>query len=289
MSKAVRTSESPSSPGSAGVGTANARADCWPVELDDCLRAILVRAPGKESLAISTIRESHPELPEDLIWSRIVYLGLTNRKRRPYRRQEWTEEEDKILREEYGHNRASSRSAIERIQELHPEWSRDAIVWRARVLGLTQHRTKPHMRWSRTHDHCLASLMGCQPETIARRLGCSKKSVLARLRRLGWGADFFGGFKTKDLVVDLRISEGVVADWVRRGWLERKHGRITEESLRWLCRHHPDEIPFEALTPEMQNWLRLSMDYGRGEGVRNGGRQRRVVEADDLALSAQAS
>jgi hypothetical protein len=49
--------------------------------------------------------------------------------------------------------------------------------------------------------------MGCQPETIARRLNCTKKSVLARLRRLGWGADFFGGFKTKDLVVELRVSE----------------------------------------------------------------------------------
>jgi hypothetical protein len=118
--------------------------------------------------------------------------------------------------------------------------------------------------------------MGCQLETISRRLKRSEKSVLARLRRLGWGADFFGGFKTKDIVLDLRVSEATVYDWVRRGWLVRKKGRITEESLRWLCRHHREVIPFETLPPETQNWLRLSMDYGRGLAVRHGGRKKTV-------------
>ncbi len=218
--------------------------DTWPVDLDGRLIELLSPTEKAEQHAISAIRASHPELPEDLIWSRIVYLGLTERKRRPYRKHDWTDAEDQILRNEYGRSRESSRSAIDKILEMHPEWSRDAIVWHARVLGLTQHRAVPHDRWSSTLDHYLLSLMGCQLETIARRLKRSKKAVLARLRRLGWGADFFGGFKTKDLVLDLRISEVVVNTWVRRGWLERKKGRITEESLRWLCRHHPEEIPF---------------------------------------------
>jgi hypothetical protein len=117
--------------------------------------------------------------------------------------------------------------------------------------------------------------MGCQLETIARRLNRSTKSVRARLRRLGWSADFFGGFKTKDLVLDLRVSEAVVEEWVRSGWLERKNGRITEDSLRYLCRHHSEAIPFQTLTPEAQNWLMLSMGYGRGETVRHGGRRKK--------------
>jgi hypothetical protein len=59
------------------------------------------------------------------------------------------------------------------------------------------------------------------------------------------------------------VPEAAVNRWIRLGWLRRKKGRITEESLRWLCRHHPEEIPFETLTPEARNWLTLSLGYGR--------------------------
>ena len=308
MPKAA-TSQTPTSPGSAGAAEVQVRTNAvplrlptegvsslysipsrtpnnghprsfpsfetWPPELDDELRKVLLSTPGAERNAIAAIKDSHHELTEDLIWSRIVYLGLTNRKRAPYRKHEWTTEEDEILLNQYGSSRAASRKAIEHILRLHPDWSRDAVVWRARVLGLTQHRATAPQRWSSAQDHYLLSLMGCQLETIARRLNRSKKSVLARLRRLGWSADFFGGFKTKDLVLDLRVSEAVVEEWVRSGWLERKNGRITEESLRWLCRHHSEEIPFQSLTPEAQNWLTLSMGYGRGDTVRRGGRTKK--------------
>jgi hypothetical protein len=97
------------------------------------------------------------------------------------------------------------------------------------------------------------------------------KSVSGRLRRLGRGAEFFGGLKTKDLTAELRVPEAAVERWIRLGWLERKKGRITEESLRWLCRHHPEEIPFETLAPEARNWLALSLGYGRGSGVHHRG------------------
>jgi hypothetical protein len=256
--------------------------ETWPAGLDGHLRNVLGSARGAEREAISSVRALHPELPTSLIWSRIVYLGLTDRKRSPYRKHEWTAEEDEILRSEYGRSRASSHDAIEKILAIHPDWSRNAIIWRARTLGLTQHRT-PYQRWSSTLDHYLLSLMDCQLDTVAKRLRRSKKSVLARLRQLGWSAEFFGGFKTKDLVLDLRVTEAEVNRWVRLGWLERKKGRITEESFRWLCRYHPDAIPFETLTLEAQNWLRLSMDYGRGAGIRRGGRKRKNSQSEALS------
>jgi hypothetical protein len=156
---------------------------------------------------------------------------------------------------------------------MHPDWSRDAIVWRGRTLGLTRRRATPHQHWSSTLDHYLLSLMDCQLDTIGKRLRRSRKSILARLRRLGWTAEFFGGFKTKDLVLDLRVPEATVNGWVRRGWLQRKKGRITEESLRSFCRHHPEEIPFEALAPEARTWLRLSMGYGHERFEQRGGRR----------------
>ncbi len=198
---------------------------------------------------------------------------LQSATRTRYRRYKWTEAEDDILRAEYGKSRKESRGAIEKVLNIHPNWSRQVVISRARVLGVAQSRATPHQRWSAALDHYLLSMSGCQLDTIASRLGRSKKSVLARLRRLGRNSDFFGGFKTKDLVQDLRVSEPVVNRWVTVGWLERKKGRITEESLRWLCRYHPEEILFESLAPEVQNWLRLSLDFGRGAGEPRKGRR----------------
>jgi len=248
--------------------------ECWPATLDGHLKQLL--ADGGEREAISIFRNSHPELSEQVIWGRIVCLGLTNRKRPPYEKHLWTEAEDDILRADYGRSRKSSHQVIKRMLELHPGWSRDAVVRRAQVLGLTQSRNAPTQRWSADLDHWLLSLMGCQIETIAERLKRSKKSILARLRRLGHGAEFFGGFKTKDVIRDLRVAESVVSHWVWLGWLKRKRGRITEESLCWLCRNHPEAIPFETLDWETQNWLMLSMGFGRGPAVRHGGRRRKT-------------
>jgi hypothetical protein len=283
MPKAVRVSKSPSSPGSSEPGSARPPAgstnscksdsssagpltssEPWPAHLDDDLAMFLADRPNSEADAIAAIRASYPHFDEELIWARIVYLGLTRRKRPPYKRHVWSEAEDEILKQHYGCSKAASQQAIEKILELHPDWSRDAIVWRARALGLTQRRERAHQTWTPVLDHLLLSLQGCQPDTIATRLGCTTESVVGRLRRLGWGAEFFGGFKTKDLVRELRVPEAAIERWVRLSWLQRKRGRITEKSLRWLCRNHPEEIPFETLAPEARNWLKLSMGYGVG-------------------------
>jgi hypothetical protein len=246
----------------------------WPPHLDAHLTKILTADPGGDRGAISCIRRIHPELTEDLIWSRIVYLGLTNRKRPLYRKHEWTAEMDEILRKHYGRSRASTREAIEKILAMDPDWPRATVVWRARVLGLAQRRPGRYQTWTPALDHLLLSMRGCQADTIAKRLNCTTKAILGRLRRLGRNAEFFGGLKTKDLVCELRVSETAVERWIRLGWLRRRKGRITEESLRWLCRHHPDEIPFETLAPETRNWLTLSLDYGRGTIVHQSGRQK---------------
>lgn len=258
----------PSSPGSFGTGVRTARVD----------REALAERNSNVFERNGTPQVNRSMPGESGADGNHEPFKINSRGRQRFQRHQWTAVEDGILLDGYGSSRASSHEAIDRILEMHPDWSRDAVVWRARVLGLTQQRTTPVERWKSTHDHFLLSLMGCQIDTIARRLNRSKKSVLARLRRLGWSADFFGGFKTKDLVVDLRVPETTVNYWVRNGWLERKKGRITEDSLRWLCRHHPEEIPFVTLAPEAQNWLLLSMDYGRGSVVRHGGRRKRDVE-----------
>jgi hypothetical protein len=247
----------------------SASVEAWLSQLDSCLAEMLAGSRGAEREAIAITRRSYPQFSEDLIWSRIVYLGLTDRQRPPYRRHEWTAEVDEILREEYGRSRACSHDAIDKILAIHPDCSRDAVIRRARALGLTKHRSAPYQVWTPALDHLLLSLQGCRPDAIAKRLGCTKASALGRLRRLGWGAEFFGDFKTKDLVRELRVSEAAVERWIRLGWLRRRKGRITEASLRWLCRNHPEGIPFEALTPEVRNWLTLSLGYQRDAPFRS--------------------
>jgi hypothetical protein len=89
------------------------------------------------------------------------------------------------------------------------------------------------------------------------------ESIVARLRRLGKSADFFGGFKAKDLAGVLEVSEADVRRWQRNGWLRRRRGRITEASFSSFCKEHPEEIPFGELAPETQYWLVSVHGYQR--------------------------
>ncbi len=231
----------------------------WPRELDQILTDA-AKAGQDERESIKRIHQAHPSLSTTLIWERIVYLGLTDRSRPPYQEHEWTPIEDDILRAEYGNGRKGAHSATSKIFALHPDWSHDAVAWRAQALGVANHRTTPTRRWNQQLDEALRELADCTLETIARRLGRSHKSVLARIRHLGFDASFFGGHKAKDLVRYLRVSEAQVNTWVHLGWLERKHGRITDNSFASFCRNHAESIPFDELTQEAQNWVR-SLGY----------------------------
>ena len=239
-----------------------ARCNCWTSELDDFLRDSARSGEDHEKRSIDAIRRGHPGIAKSVIWDRIVYLGLTKRARPPYDSHEWTDAEDKILFAEYGNGREGAHAATVKILTLHPEWTHDAVAWRAQALGVTNHRSEPPRRWDHRLDEMLRELADCSLETIARRLRRTPKAILARIRRLGFDATFFGGQKTKDLVRYLNVSEAQVKSWVHAGWLVRKHSRITDESLAQFCREHSDLIPFDSLTVEAQNWVR-SLGYQR--------------------------
>ena len=52
------------------------------------------------------------------------------------------------------------------------------------------------------------------------------------------------------------MSPKTVRRWEEAGFLERRDGRITHESLEEFCRKHASEINYNALDREMQRWLR---------------------------------
>ncbi|MEQ1886591.1 MAG: hypothetical protein ABL967_16120 [Bryobacteraceae bacterium] len=241
--------------------------NCWTAELDDFLRDSARSGEDHEKRSIDAILRSHPAIAKSVIWERIVYLGLTERTRQPYDVHKWTDVEDRILLAEYGNGREGAHGATVKILALHPEWTHDAVARRAHALGVTNHRVEPARRWDRGLDETLRELADCSLDTIARRLRRTPKAILARIRRLGFDAAFFGGHKTKDLIRYLNVSEAQVKAWVHAGWLMRKHRRITDESLAQFCREHSDMIPFESLTVEAQNWVR-SLGYQRPTGSR---------------------
>ncbi|HEY1273052.1 MAG TPA: hypothetical protein VGF08_13750 [Terriglobales bacterium] len=90
-----------------------------------------------------------------------------------------------------------------------------------------------------------------------------KRSIasMSRASALVPGAEFFGGFKTKDLMEMLHLDESAIRRLERKHLLLRKQGRFTEDSLRSLCREHPEEIPFETLSEDTKGMLIAEFKY----------------------------
>ena len=76
-------------------------------------------------------------------------------------------------------------------------------------------------------------------ESVEKRMKRSMAAIRSRLAVLDRGAEFFGGFKTKELMERLHLDESAIRRLERRQLLTRDRGRITEESLKSLCRDHP--------------------------------------------------
>jgi len=101
-------------------------------------------------------------------------------------------------------------------------------------------------------------------KTAAPRVHYSRPTAESVTR----GAEFFGGFKTKDLMELLHLDESAIRRLERRHLLLRERGRITENALRSLCRDHPEEIPFETLDEDTKQMLVGDYQYGERERVR---------------------
>ena len=76
-------------------------------------------------------------------------------------------------------------------------------------------------------------------KVIQKRMKRSIASIRSSLTVLDRGAESFGGFKTNDLMERLRLDESAIRRMERRHLLLRERGRITEDSVKCLCREHP--------------------------------------------------
>ena len=249
--------------------------DGWFRELDQVLVDFCRRGRDGQREAMLAIRETHPQISPGMIWDRIVYLGLTTSKRPPYHHHEWTREDLELLRCGYGHGRNGASRTIDALLERHPDWSRSVVCRKAKALGLSHRRRNRPQPWGKDADRQLISCEGFLMESVEKRIKRSIAAIRSRLAALDRGAEFFGGFKTKDLMEWLHLGESVIRRLERKRLLTRERGRITEDSLKSLCREHPEEIPVETLDDETRQTLLECYDYGKPNRARPGGRKKR--------------
>ncbi len=247
--------------------------DGWSRELDEVLVDCCKRGRDGERQAMVTIRATHPQISPNTIWARIVYLGLTTSKRAPYRRYEWSAEDVEMLGSGYRDGRNGASRTIDALLERHPDWSRSVIWRKAKSLGLFRRRNGGYRPWSEEADRMLISCEGFDMRIIEERMKRSRAAIRSRLAALDRGAEFFGGFKTKDLMEMLHLDQSAVRRLERKHLLLRERGRITEDSLRSLCREHPEEIPFETLDEDTKRLLVAEYQYGKPRRARRGGRE----------------
>ncbi len=253
----------------------------WDRDLDDLLADFCNRGRGGQREAMLAIRARHPQISSDTIWARIVYLGLTKSKRPPYLRHQWSPEDLELLRAGYSDGRNSASRTINVLLQRHPDWSRSVVCWKAKSLGISHQSRNGHQSWSDDADRQLISCEGFRKESVEKRMKRSRGSIVSRLAVLERGAEFFGGFKTKDLMELLHLDESSVRRLVRQGVLKRELGRITEDSLKSLCREHPEEIPFETLGLETKRKLVNDYDYGTRKRSRQGGRKKKQPATEE--------
>jgi hypothetical protein len=204
----------------------------------------------------------------------MFYLGLTKSKRPPYSRHEWSPEDLQLLRSGYSVGRNGSSRTIDALRERHPDWPRSVISWKAKSLGLSRKRKK-YQPWSEDADRQLISCEGFQLESVEKRMKRTKGSIWSRLLVLNRGAEFFGGFKTMELMKLLHLDASAVCRLKRQGLLSCERGRITEDSVTSLCRDHPEEIAFETLSPDAQHRLVEDYEYGKKKQAPKGGRKKK--------------
>ena len=173
----------------------------------------------------------------------------------------WTPELDEILRAAWA--RGGLRAARRAIRQQQPTWSWYSVKKRAAALALCRRRAP---RWTDTDvNHLLWSIDSNASLTlIADRLGRTVAAVRKKLRDLGYTAESLGGYKVKEVAEMLAVPPARVQYWVAEKLLLTKGGRITESSFSKFLVDHPEKIPFESLTEDMQNWLR-EMGYADRE------------------------
>ena len=150
--------------------------------------------------------------------------------------------------------------------DQHPDWFLAMIWLMAKSLGLSGKRERECRAWGEEADRMLIACEEFEMKVIEKRMKRSIASIRSRLAVIDRGTEFFGGFKTKDLMEMLHLDKAAIRRLERKRLLLRERGRITEASVISLCSEHPEEIPFETLDEDTKRMLVPTTNYTRYAG-----------------------
>ena len=105
---------------------------------------------------------------------------------------------------------------------------------------------------------------------------------------MGYKAESLGGYKVKDVADMFSVPTARVQYWAAQKLLFTKGGRITDSSFSKFLADHPEKIPYETLSQDMQQWL-SEMGYAGRNGNGNGANAGKQVTGYDSGRTKYAS
>jgi hypothetical protein len=180
------------------------------------------------------------------------HLAVLRREKQLY---VWTPEMDEEFRRIYGtaKSKAALGDSIRQFGERH-KLPRYAMQNRATALRI---RYSPHREWAAEEIARLREWSGSVPTAeMGRRLKRSHSAVINRLFLLCLEGRVTEGYTQRELGGMFGVNQHTVGRWVRKGWLEVKHERITAESVEVFVWEHMDAYRFASCE---EWWLKMML------------------------------
>lgn len=208
----------------------------------------------REQRAIDAVLKLDPTLRVEVVRAKIRYLReLRGKNGKKGVRFGWTAELEKEMQDAFEH---SGLDAAISVVEARAGWPRDAILRKARKLGLTE-RKADRTPWSGTDLAFLTHyVQHSSVPFIARELGRTEKAVWRKLEYLGLAGKCGEGYTVRALRAALRVRHSTIQQWLEQGLIKQgEDGRVPERSLVSFFSKHRDKVASDTLTESTQAWI----------------------------------
>jgi hypothetical protein len=256
--------------------------NCGP---DPILLAGIREGRRHERESVNRVLRKFPDLRVGSIWTRLRRLREQQREQAqigvPF---EWTTDLDEHLRRI--HTEAGLRAAVSEVQCI-TGWPRNAILRRARKLGLPSQPVGSRRRWRMAEFRfALESVNHMSVKEIAEEIGRSEKAVREMVAQRGIEGRFQDGYSLRELAEKLHVRRTRVRNWVKSGLLRpKKNGRIDETSVQSFLYSHPENIRWSLLDEDTASWISQLVDTERTRSkvpaMRTVAKHQRLAEAKE--------
>ena len=223
-----------------------------------------------ERCAIGAVLRLDPALRVEVVRARIRYLReLRGKGGQKGVRFGWTPQLEKEMQEVFEH---SGLDAAISALEAAVGWPRDAILRKARKLGLTERKAN-RTPWSDTDLAFLTHyIQHSSVRFIASELGRTEKAVWRKIEYLGLAGKCGEGYTVRALRTALRVRHSTLKQWFAQGLIKKgEDGRIPERSLVSFFSKHRDKLAWDTLTETAQAWiLELATNLDQAPEERSG-------------------